>query len=73
MAMRKIIVNDKSFFYFDNRFFEINGTQFCLTGTVLTGRGIHDAIHTVKNMVNGKSEDYEMIDLIKIFQKYGQI
>lgn len=71
--MRKIIVNNKSFFYFDNRFFEVNGTQFCLTGSVITGPGIHDVVHTVKNMVNGKSVDFEMIELVKIFQKYDQI
>jgi len=71
--MKKIVINERSFYYFDNRFFEVNGTQFCLTGTALTGPGIHDAVHTVKNMASGKFVDYEMIDLIKIFQKYGQI
>ncbi len=71
--MKKIVIHDKTVYYFDHREFEVNGTPFRIIGTAITGPGYHDCIHTIKNLLNGKYQELEMITLVALFRKYNLI
>ena len=61
------IIRGKKMKYFDSRVFEVDGRRYEIIGTRLTGRGIYDAVDTVKND-KGEYRDFTRLDLIKFIE-----
>lgn len=56
-------------FYLGGRFFKTNGVQFEVTGSAITGDGIHDVVHTIKNVEKGTYAEITMDKLISILKQ----
>lgn len=67
--MKKTYLAGRAAYYFESRFFELDGRAFEIIGTRSSGLGVHDAIHTVKSLQTGARKDIAMADLIDIFVK----
>lgn len=48
------------------RDFTTDGTSFTVIASTITGEGEYDVVHTIKNVVSGKTSDITMPQLIKI-------
>ncbi len=53
-------------YYFDTRFFEVDGKRYEIVGTVINGGGIMDAEHRVKGDKETKVIKHET--LVKLFK-----
>ena len=64
--MKTTVLNKKTAYYLDSRFFEADGKRFEITGTRSTGRGAHDSVHMVKGATESKEMKHET--LIALFR-----
>lgn len=59
-------LNNQQVYCLGGRSFKKNDTSFTITGSELTGAGIYDVIHTVKNNITSSYAYIEMRKLIEI-------
>lgn len=57
-------INGSAVRYFTTNRFTKDGREYVIVGTTSTGRGVYDAIDTVKND-KGEYRDFKRIDLLK--------
>jgi uncharacterized protein YbjQ (UPF0145 family) len=68
--LEPVYINNQKSYVLEKRIFSIAGVTFEATGFEITGRGIHDITHTIKNTQTGESKEYSMPALIRIYQKH---
>lgn len=71
--MKKTIISGEVKYYFDSRFFEVDGKSYEIIGTKADGYKSEDTTHVVKNLATGNSRDVKMKELINIFRKHKLI
>lgn len=64
MALRKMLIKEKVCYYFDSRFFEVDGRKFEIIGSRSTGLGAHAVIHDIRDMETGMVFERSMVKII---------
>ena len=67
--MKKTLIGGRDVYYFDSRFFEIDGRKYEIIGTESTGRFAMDCKHTVKSLETGRHKEMAMSELVQIFKR----
>ena len=68
--LSSLIINGQKAYYFTSREFEIGGSMFEIVASEITGAGVHDAMHTIKNKGTGLMRDLPMPRLISLITHY---
>ncbi len=61
-------INGNDILVINSRHFTVDNTGFEITDTQVTGPGLYDAVHTVKNLTTGNKKQvnhYKLLGLLK--------
>lgn len=66
-------LNSRPVYCLNDRFLTINSHKYEVIGTEVTGPGVYDCIHTLKNLQTGAYTDVKMTDLLAKISSYNEL